>query len=414
MQPSLVKKATTLSGYLLTPILSILAIGFYDKAQAIDFVPSRDDICNKFTGDVFCVFDKSVIDISADWKYSGGLAKGTSPANTFWEQKSFLFTAKGNRLYEIIDNSYQISFRGDFNKGLLNTDLEGSLVDFNDNRTNGGESIPSFWRTGIGYQVPAEFKVFKYSRDYEVKKTVLNRGVLGCPPDSDVKRCTYRQTYLAGGATSIGGTIEAFGDISLIKTAREAITINAAYSRNLNLFIDNSLAFSIGKAIGNTKTTLDQDDSNSGLTPTNLDLKGEVALGVGRLKNVDFKGSAGAAGKFIWNSDDELASVFATYQEQGFSEFVNAGAGKKFQLSLSDSIALQAGVKLTNATSASVFTQLDFAGPESSAFTVFQVERESVPGPLPILGLGAFFGYSRKLRKRLKASKTPKVKNPIC
>jgi len=30
-----------------------------------------------------------------------------------------------------------------------------------------------------------------------------------------------------------------------------------------------------------------------------------------------------------------------------------------------------------------------------------------VPGPLPILGIGAAFGFSRKLRKRIKTSKTP-------
>lgn len=30
---------------------------------------------------------------------------------------------------------------------------------------------------------------------------------------------------------------------------------------------------------------------------------------------------------------------------------------------------------------------------------------EAVPGPLPILGAAAAFGYSRKLRKRIKASK---------
>lgn len=31
--------------------------------------------------------------------------------------------------------------------------------------------------------------------------------------------------------------------------------------------------------------------------------------------------------------------------------------------------------------------------------------RRDVPGPLSILGLGAFFGYSRKLRKVIKSSK---------
>jgi hypothetical protein len=366
---------------------------------------------------VFCVFDKSVIDKSRDWYYSGGLAKGMSPANTFWEANLINLngvanTFKGSRFYNITDNSYQISFRG-VAPADPDTAFTGSLLDFNGIKSS-GELIPGDWQTGIGYQVPSASKVLKFTRDYEVKKTVLGRGVLGCPPDPDVKKCTYRQTYLAGGVTSLGGTIEALGDISPIDPFREAIFINSVNSRNLNLLIDDTPVFTIGKGIGNTITTLQQDDSNSGLTPTDLALKGEVALGVGPLRSVDFKGSGGGAAKFEWDSDEEFASVFATYQEQGFSEFVDAGTGRNFTLSLSDSIDLKAGLKLTRATSVVVFSQLDFAGPESSAFTVFQVERQSVPGPLPILGLGAFFGYSRKLRKRLKASKTPKVKNPIC
>ena len=37
----------------------------------------------------------------------------------------------------------------------------------------------------------------------------------------------------------------------------------------------------------------------------------------------------------------------------------------------------------------------------------------SVPGPLPIVGIGAAFGYSRRLRKKIKASKTPEVISTI-
>jgi hypothetical protein len=36
-----------------------------------------------------------------------------------------------------------------------------------------------------------------------------------------------------------------------------------------------------------------------------------------------------------------------------------------------------------------------------------------VPGPLPLLGVGAAFGFSRKLRKRIKTSKTPEVMSAI-
>ena len=43
----------------------------------------------------------------------------------------------------------------------------------------------------------------------------------------------------------------------------------------------------------------------------------------------------------------------------------------------------------------------------------FSIEPSHVPGPLPLLGLGAAFGYSRKLRKRLSVSKPPKVMSSI-
>jgi hypothetical protein len=40
-----------------------------------------------------------------------------------------------------------------------------------------------------------------------------------------------------------------------------------------------------------------------------------------------------------------------------------------------------------------------------------QVDR--VPGPLPLLGAGAAFGFSRKLRKRIKTSKSPEVMSAL-
>jgi hypothetical protein len=43
--------------------------------------------------------------------------------------------------------------------------------------------------------------------------------------------------------------------------------------------------------------------------------------------------------------------------------------------------------------------------PFSGEVTWAQASPVPVPGPLPILGLGAVFGYSRKLRKRIKSSK---------
>lgn len=38
---------------------------------------------------------------------------------------------------------------------------------------------------------------------------------------------------------------------------------------------------------------------------------------------------------------------------------------------------------------------------------LFPPTTTTVPGPIPLLGVGAAFGYSRKLRKRIKSSKLP-------
>lgn len=54
-----------------------------------------------------------------------------------------------------------------------------------------------------------------------------------------------------------------------------------------------------------------------------------------------------------------------------------------------------------------------FTGGASGASNNPQFEIQPVPGPLPLLGLGAAFGYSRKLRKRLNISKSPKSMRSI-
>lgn len=54
-----------------------------------------------------------------------------------------------------------------------------------------------------------------------------------------------------------------------------------------------------------------------------------------------------------------------------------------------------------------------FTGGASGASNDPQFEIQPVPGPLPLLGLGAAFGYSRKLRKRLNSRKTPMLMSSI-
>ena len=71
-----------------------------------------------------------------------------------------------------------------------------------------------------------------------------------------------------------------------------------------------------------------------------------------------------------------------------------------------DTMAFVAGVTFDSTGTASV-TQtpiVQFVDPGSG---------DSVPGPLPLLGFGAAFAYSRKLRNRIKTSKTPEVMGAI-
>ena len=41
------------------------------------------------------------------------------------------------------------------------------------------------------------------------------------------------------------------------------------------------------------------------------------------------------------------------------------------------------------------------------------VELQQTPAPLPLLGVGAAFGFSRNLRKRIKGSKSPEVMSAL-
>lgn len=52
----------------------------------------------------------------------------------------------------------------------------------------------------------------------------------------------------------------------------------------------------------------------------------------------------------------------------------------------------------------------DYAGCPGSCRGAFV---NPVPGPLPLLGVGAAFGFSRNLRKRIKGSKSPEVMSAL-
>ena len=70
----------------------------------------------------------------------------------------------------------------------------------------------------------------------------------------------------------------------------------------------------------------------------------------------------------------------------------------------------QFSLDFTQATNANINSDLAFQFLGQGTFTSdhpsVTVFVQPVPGPLPILGAAAAFGWSRKLRKRLKSSKS--------
>jgi hypothetical protein len=57
--------------------------------------------------------------------------------------------------------------------------------------------------------------------------------------------------------------------------------------------------------------------------------------------------------------------------------------------------------------------QPDYVTVDRSETSVSVDGLEPIPAPLPLLGVGAAFGYSRNLRKRIKTSKAPEVMSAI-
>lgn len=56
-----------------------------------------------------------------------------------------------------------------------------------------------------------------------------------------------------------------------------------------------------------------------------------------------------------------------------------------------------------------IYVRDNWSVPNGSGISIDNIDNKytQVPAPLPILGIGAAFGFSRRLRKRIKASKTP-------
>ena len=111
-----------------------------------------------------------------------------------------------------------------------------------------------------------------------------------------------------------------------------------------------------------------------------------------------------APGRMPWWGSEALASQFATVVNDAFG-FPNASGsfGPLFGIKFAT-----AGTSVNSCTwgsgSGSVQCDFNFGNLNNTNYTWAQADLvPPVPGPLPLFGAAAAFGFSRKLRKRIKA-----------
>lgn len=382
----------------------IFLLSFQIPSKAANFAKLKSDICNNLSADLFCVDE--VIKITQDWMYDDPKLDPLM-INDSWEHDTAGFGAdsNGRRFYEITDRSYQINFSGNFEE-IIFDGWEGSLVDENKLRTMGDE-IPASWRSTTGYVLPPSASVFNFSREYTVQKRKLQPGELGCPSGNDIEFCLYNKTFL-GASVDLGAQLSARGSIANIDIDDISdLTINGKILRNTNLLINDNPATDIASDITNevSMLTLVED---GGLQPKNIKLKGKVKF-EGTPEDVKFEGEGEGEADFIYEEDQEVASIFTQYLQEASSNFIDAGQAEKFELTLNDSISMTAEITGNSFASAEIFTENRLQNPLSSAFTVFEVvkEQKEIPEPstlFSLLALGVLGGASI-LKRELKLSK---------
>lgn len=370
-----------------------------EKSYAANFSALQSQICDNLSQGLFCV--NEVIGVSKDWFYDDPKLNPLSYDGS-WQSDPIGSNASGRRFWEITNQSYQIDFKGNFEE-VLAIGWDGNLLAQNEQRVN-GELIPAGWRSANGYNLPASASVFNFSREYAVNKTKLNPGELGCPTGKNVDHCEYVHAFLAGSA-DLGGQVSARGDITQIAAAvTESVIINAAILRNTRILINNNAKDTIASGIGNQVSELSVIE-DGGLQPKNITLKGTVKV-EGTPKDVKFQGEGSAEADFIYEQDQEVASIFAKYLEEASSNFIDGGKSTSFKLTLNDSIGMTADIRGVGFTAADVFTDLRLQNPQSAAFTIFKVV--PVPEPFTILGSLSALGCGTYFKRKLKQSKSSK------
>lgn len=374
-------------------VSSLSFTALVEKSYAANFAGLQSQICDNLPANRFCV--DQVISVSRDWFYDNPQLSPLTYDGS-WTSDPVGSNASGRRFWEITNQSYQIDFMGNFEE-VFGVGWNGNLLDQNANRDT-GELIPAAWRSTNGYNLPASASVFNFSREYTVNKTRLAPGELGCPSGENISHCDYVNSFL-GASTDLGGQVSARGDITQIAAGvTESVIINAAILRNTRILLNNNARDTIASGIGNQVSELSIIE-DGGLQPKNISLRGTVKV-EGTPKDVSFSGEGTAEADFIYEQDQEVASIFAKYLEEASSNFLNAGNGTNFKLTLNDSIGMTADIRGVGFTAADVFTDLRLQNPQSSAFTVFNVVKTPEPiSTISLLGFSAI-GISIILKKQ--------------
>ena len=156
-------------------------------------------------------------------------------------------------------------------------------------------------------------------------------------------------------------------------------------------------------AAANWTQTIQPDGSiNTGGAPASITLTG--ANNGGGNKNTDFTIAAPSAGTVSFDWSYSTADFPSSYDPFGY--LLN-GAFIKLT---NDGVANQSGSASFSVLAGDVFgfrqnSEDSILGRASTTISLFNGPvAASVPGPLPLLGAGAAFGWSRQLRRRIGAS----------
>jgi hypothetical protein len=226
--------------------------------------------------------------------------------------------------------------------------------------------------------------------------TRLAPGQLNCPftfNGINVTGCPVVETWW-GGALDIKAGSSLQGSIANIVSGTELTSLTLQLDRVLDYKIDSKTdrIASINSGVYELKLT----DASSGLQDVNIKFDAVINGKQAQLQ---------VSGDTVWRQAGvDIETANPSYQLQvGTEMYLTQDVRSLYTENLVDFPTMRLGILMANGTGATASGFMGAFNPLSERQAVIRIE--TVPGPLPILGIGAVFGYSRKLRKLIKSSK---------